>query len=225
MGDGFQYGDLIFLGLIAVFIGLRLRAMLGKETGLDPREAWKQATREVPPQEKVIQLNDRAAKAQKQEEDNILEKLKSNSPVTDGLKAIKLVDPKFSTTDFVSGAKLAFEWVVSAFSKGDKDKLKLLLSDDRYREFVREIDANAEAGKFQETTLVSVTAADIVEAVMIGTKAQITVQFATEQIHITRDKDKNIISGDASTIENVVDTWTFERDTTARDPNWKITVT
>lgn len=224
MGEGFQYGDLIFLGLVALFIGLRLRSMLGKQTGLDPREAWKKATREAS-QEKVIQIPDRVSKAQKQEEEIILEKLKGNVSVSDGLKAIKQADPQFSTTDFVAGSKLAFEWVVSAFSKGDKDKLKMLLSDDRYREFVREVDANLEAGKIQDTTLVAITAADIIEAAMVGSRAQITVQFATEQVSVTRDKDKNIISGDASAIENVVDTWTFERDTASRDPNWKITVT
>jgi len=224
MGDGFQYGDLIFFGLIAVFIGLRLRSMLGKETGLDPREAWKQATRETI-QDKVVVLNDRVTKAQKQEEEIILEKLKDNASVSDGLKAIKQADTQFSTTDFIAGSKLAFEWVVAAFSKGDKDKLKLLLSEDRYKEFVREIDSNLDAGKMQETTLVAVIAADIIEAVMVGSRAQITVQFATEQVSVTRDKEKNIISGDASLIENVVDTWTFERDTSSRDPNWKIIAT
>lgn len=225
MGEGFQYGDLIFLALVALFIGFRLRAMLGKQTGFDPREAWKQATRDGQPQEKVIQIPDRISKAQKQEEDSILEKLKSNTSVSDGLKAIKQVDPQFSPTEFIAGAKMAFEWVVLAFSKGDRDKLRMLLSDERYKEFTREIDANMQAGKQQETTLVAINAADILEAALVGSKAQITLQFATEQISVVRDKDGNIISGDASAIENVVDTWTFERDTSSRDPNWKITLT
>lgn len=225
MGEGFQYGDLIFLALIALFIGFRLRAMLGKETGFDPREAWKQATRDGQPQEKVVQIPDRISRAQKLEEESILEKLKSNTSVSDGLKAIKQVDPQFSPTEFISGSKLAFEWVVSAFSKGDRDKLRMLLSDERYKEFTREIDANMQAGKQQETTLVAITQADIVDAALVGSKAQITVQFVTEQISVVRDKDNNIISGDASAIENVVDTWTFERDTNSRDPNWKITLT
>lgn len=225
MGEGFQYGDLIFLALVALFIGFRLRAMLGKQTGFDPREAWKQATRDGQPQEKVIQIPDRISKAQKQEEDSILEKLKSNTSVSDGLKAIKQADPQFSPTEFIAGAKMAFEWVVLAFSKGDRDKLRMLLSDERYKEFTREIDANMQAGKQQETTLVAITAADILEAALVGSKAQITLQFATEQISVVRDKDGNIISGDASAIENVVDTWTFERDTSSRDPNWKITLT
>lgn len=224
MGEGFQYGDLIFLGLIALFIGLRLRSMLGKETGFDPREAWKQASRD-PKQEKVMPLPDRTQNEQKRQEEVILEKLKDNATVTDSLKAIKQVDPQFSTSDFVAGSKLAFEWVLSAFAKGDKDKLKMLLSDDRYREFAREVDANAAQGKVLDTTLVAINAADILEASLTGSKVQITVQFVTEQINVVRDKDKNIVSGDPSHIENMVDTWTFERDVTSRDPNWKITVT
>lgn len=225
MGEGFQYGDLIFLALVALFIGFRLRAMLGKQTGFDPREAWKQATRDAQPQDKVIQIPDRISKAQQQEEESILEKLKGNTTVTDGLKAIKQADAQFSPTEFIAGAKMAFEWVVSAFSKGDRDKLRMLLSDERYKEFTREIDANMQAGRQQDTTLVAITAADILEAALVGTKAQVTVQFVTEQISVIRDKDGNIISGDASAIENVVDTWTFERDTNSRDPNWKITLT
>lgn len=224
MGDNFQYGDLIFLGLIALFVGLRLRSMLGKDKGLDPREAWKQATRDAQP-DKVVQISEHTLKSQKKEEEVILEQLKDQPNVTEGLKAIKQADSQFSTAEFVSGSKLAFEWVVNAFSKGEKDKLKMLLSEDRYREFANEIDTNAQAGRIQETTLVAITAADITEAGMHDGRAQVTVQFTTEQIHVVRDKDGNIISGDASAIENVVDVWTFERDPSTRDPNWKIIVT
>lgn len=226
MGEGFQYGDLIFLGLIAVFIALRLRSMLGRDNGVDSQESWRQAARDTGA-DKVIPMPSLAGRFQKKEkeEDTAFEALKQNTAVADGLRAIKQADAQFSATEFLSGSKLAFEWVVGAFSKGDKDKLKMLLSEDRYREFVAEIDRNTESGKFPETTLVAITAADITEAALMGTRAQVTVQFTSEQIHIVRDKDKNIISGDQSAIEKVVDIWTFERDTSSRDPNWKITAT
>lgn len=226
MSGEFQYGDLIFLGLIALFVGLRLRSMLGKEKGIDPRETWRQATREQEQdKEKVIRLADTALKSRKKEEDAVLEQLKDNTPVSEGLKAIRQADPQFSPTEFLHGSKLAFEWVVNAFSKGEKDKLKQLLSEERFREFAGEIDANSAAGRFPETTLVAITAADITEAGIVAGRAQITVQFTTEQIHVVRDKDRAILSGDSSAIEHVVDIWTFERDPASRDPNWKIIVT
>lgn len=226
MGDNFQYGDLIFLGLIALFVGLRLRSMLGKDKGIDPRETWRQATREAG-QEKVIQFGVPQQRPQKKEkeEDAAFEALKDKPTVADGVSAIKKADAQFSATEFLQGSKLAFEWVVAAFSKGEKDKLKMLLAEDRYQDFMAEIDSNTQAGNFPETTLVAITAADITEASMTGTRAQITVQFTSEQIHVVRDKDGHIISGDQSAIEHVVDVWTFERDTISRDPNWKITVT
>lgn len=226
MNDGFQYGDLLFLGLIAAFVLLRLRSMLGKDQGIDPREAWKQASREVE-QEKVTQLaGPRPIPAhQKKEEEQLMQKIQETPQLADGLKAIRAADAQFSPSEFVQGAKLAFEWLVSAFSKGEKDKLKMLLSEERYKVFTDEIDANVKEAKFPETTLVAISAADITEATLKGGKAQVTVQFTSEQIHVVRDKDKNIISGDMSAIENVVDVWTFERDTSSKDPNWKIVAT
>jgi predicted lipid-binding transport protein (Tim44 family) len=224
MSDGFQYGDVIFLGLIAVFVALRLRSMLGKNSGIDPREIWKQASRDVAaPKPSVI--TERPARARPVDEELVPAALKDNTVVADGLKAIKAADATFNTSEFVGGAKLAFEWVVNAFAKGDKDKLRALLSPERFGHFAADIDARAASGVTQENTLVAVLAADITEAALRGSRAQITVQFTSEQIHMTRDKDNNITSGDPSHIEKVIDVWTFERDPGSRDPNWKIMAT
>jgi len=222
MSDGFQYGDIIFLGLVALFVGLRLRSMLGRNSGMDPRELWKQASRDVKPANTPVVLPVRKGAA---DEDLIPPGAQGNPAVADGLKAIRATDATFSTTEFLSGARLAFEWVVNAFSRGDKDKLRTLLSQERFQSFASEIDARAGSGTIQENTLVSILNADVTEASLQGARAHITVQFTSEQVHVTRDKDKNIVSGDPSNIERVVDVWTFERDTASRDPNWKITAT
>jgi len=224
MSDSFQYADIVFLALIAAFIALRLRAMLGRGTGLDPREVWKQATRDGMP-EKAPVFPDRAAKKPEPEEDVVPPQLQANRPVSEGLRAVKAADPNFSTTEFLLGARLAFEWVIQAFAKGEKEKLRALLSEERLAHFIADIDARAQDEITHEATLVSVLATDITEAAMVATRAQITVQFTSEQVHVGRDKDKNVVSGDPSSIEKVVDVWTFERDTTSRDPNWKITAT
>ena len=227
MGDSFQYGDIIFLGLIAVFVALRLRAMLGRNAA-DPREVWKQATREGLTDkggEKLVMFPDRIRTKPVQEESVVPEGVEHNTVITTGLKSIKAADSSFSTVDFLAGTKLAFEWVVQAFSQGNKEKLKSLLSAERFQYFAAEIDTRAQSGVVHETTLVSVLAADITEAALVGTLGQITVQFTTEQINVTRDKDKNITGGEPSAIEKVIDVWTFERDVSSRDPNWKIIAT
>lgn len=223
MNDSFQYGDIIFLGLAAAFILFRLRAMLGRDIGIDPREVWKNASRNTPPSQSAP-LPERTLK--KPAEDELVPaSLRTNTAVSDGLKAIKAGDMSFSTSDFLSGARVAFEWVVEAFSKGDKDKLRSILSDDRFRHFADEIDARGASGTKCETTLISILATDITEASMKDKLAHITVQFTSEQMNVMRDTENKVVGGDPSEIEKVVDIWTFERDTTSRDPNWKIVAT
>lgn len=224
MGDGFQYGDIIFLGLVAAFVALRLRSMLGKSSGIDPRDVWKQATRDISAEKKPF-LAERAVKKAPAEEEVVPAGLQENPTIAAGLKAIRAADASFGTTDFIAGAKLAFEWLVEAFSKGDKDKLRALLSEERTQHFADAIDARSKDGLKQETTLVSILAADLTEAQMQGSRAQITVQFTSEQVNCTRDKEGKVTSGDPSAVEKVIDVWTFERDATSRDPNWKIVAT
>jgi len=221
MNDNFQYGDIIFLAMIALFIAFRLRAMLGKNSGIDPKDVWKNATRNNTT-EKVVPFPD---KNKKPEDDFIPANFQVSPETASGLRAIKLSDATFNITEFLAGAKTAFEWVVDAFSKGDKDKLKILLSEERFKHFCEEIDLHANDEAKRETTLVAITACDITEAGMKGKIAFITVQFTSEQINLMRDKDKNIVQGDPSVTEQTIDLWTLERDISSRDPNWKIVAT
>ncbi len=223
MSDSFQYGDIIFLGLIAAFVLLRLRSMLGRDSGIDPREVWKNAARNMPAS-KIMRFSDRIGK-KPVEEVPVPEQFTGDPKVADGLKAICAADPSFSTSDFLHGAKVAFEWVVEAFSKGDKDKLRKVLSDERFRHFSDEIDAGNRAEAKRETTLISILETEITEAAVKGADATVTVQFTTEQINVMRDKEGNVVEGDPSQLEKAVDIWTFERDTASRDPNWKIIAT
>lgn len=224
MNDGFQYGDIIFLGIVAVFVLLRLRSMLGKSGGADPDEVWKSATRSIY-HAKGLSVPDKPGKKPADEE-TIPLNLQDNKAVADGLKAIRTADPSFSVTDFLSGSKVALEWVIEAFSKGDKAKLQMVLSAECFKRFSEDIDLHANDADRRETTLVSILATDITQAGMKDNKtAHITVQFTTEQINVLRDKEGNVVGGDPSQIEKAIDIWTFERDTASRDPNWKIVAT
>jgi predicted lipid-binding transport protein (Tim44 family) len=225
MSDNFQFGDIV-LGLIALFVILRLRAVLGRTDGVNPREGWRQATRESL-QEKAFIFHDALFRK------NATDKTTPEKPdlsgfsatTAEGLNAIRGADAHFSTTDFLNGARQAFDWVVEAFNKGDREKLRLLLSEERYRHFAAALDERTLRGLRPETTLVSMQESDITEATLVGTRASITVQFTTEQVQVVRDAEGKLVEGDPSITEKVIDVWTFERDVQARDPNWKVVAT
>ena len=223
MNDNFQYGDIIFLGIIAIFVILRLRSMLGQDKGIDPRDLWKNATNAVS-QEKVVQFPGIIIKKEPPE-DEIAKEFAANPVIAEGLKAIKSADNSFNFKDFLGGAKVAFEWVLESYSKGDKEKLKMVLSEERFKHFSEDLDQKAGQEQKHETTLIAINESDITEAGMRGNVAFISVQFTTEQVNVVRDKDNNVIEGSVSEIEKAVDIFTFERDVTSRDPNWKITAT
>jgi predicted lipid-binding transport protein (Tim44 family) len=218
--------DIIFLAIVAAFILYKLRNELGKESGIDPRELGRkpEAATEKDMRENIITIP-REEYNKALEETATLAKYE-HSPVSTGLLAIKTVDPSFSIVEFMVGAKTAFEWVLEAFSKGEKQKLVQLLSDDVFQSFSREIDAVRARNQKLDTTLVSILSQDVIEAgVRGGTTATITVKIISEQIQLVRDDKNTIIEGDASTVSRVEDEWTFERDIHSRNPNWKITAT
>lgn len=220
MSDGFPYADLIFLALVAGFIALRLRSTLGKQVGRDPSQLGsilkEKESRTPPSREKEL----KAALA-REEEAALIAKL-DNPTVSSGLVAIKQASPQFNTAEFMGGAKTAFEWVVDAFSKGDKNRLQMLLTPELFRNFAEQLDKNSAEDKKAETTLVSITSQDIVETSLTRNVARVVVKFVSEQIHIMRNAAGEIIEGNASDVILVEDVWTFERDLSSRNPNWKI---
>jgi predicted lipid-binding transport protein (Tim44 family) len=115
--------------------------------------------------------------------------------------------------------------IVDAFARGDKDALRPLLAADVFQGFAKAIDDRSRRGETLSTELVSTRKAELAGAAMSGTRARVTVRFETEQINITRDTKGEAIEGDPSRTEQVVDIWTFERDTRSRDPNWQLVET
>lgn len=215
MGD-FQFADIIFLAVIAVFILLRLRHTLGKDVGFDPRENLHKAATEAQADPHVVSetIEDVAPK-----EDEAFTALPEGSLAED-IRAIKAADASFNMDQFLHGARTAFEWVFEAFHKGDKATLKSLLSPEIYTAFEAEIIARDAANETSDATLVAVHEAKITEAKVVGKQAQITVSFDTEQVHLLRNANGDVIEGDASLFEHVKDEWVFARDVNSKSPNW-----
>jgi predicted lipid-binding transport protein (Tim44 family) len=147
------------------------------------------------------------------------------SDLANGLEAIAQKSKDFTVKSFLNGAGAAYEMILEAFAKGDKQALKSLLSKELYDNFSGEIDKRNAQGHSMKFQFVGVKSAELKQAKLNGTKAQIEVAFASDMISATMDKSAAVVDGDDRAIRTVTDLWTFERDITARDPNWTLVTT
>lgn len=134
-------------------------------------------------------------------------------------------DSAFTPRSFVDGAKMAYEMIIEGFAQGDKKTLQNLLSKDVFDGFSSAIDGREAAGQRIESRFVGIDKATIKAASLVGSKASITMEFVSELISATYAKSGELVDGDPKAIREVTDVWTFERDVTSRDPNWKLAAT
>jgi len=239
MNNVFDPVNLIIL-VAAVVIFFRLRSVLGSRTGNERR--WDLP---APPSSADKET------AEKSEDDNVVP-LPSNGPepepirgyqgeeetkpvwegyaeagsrTAQGLEKIAGSDASFNPRQFIDGAKMAYEMIVTAFAGGDKKTLKPLLGKDVYDGFAGAIDERNKSKETMETRFVGIDEATITGAALNGKRAQITIRFTSELITATRAADGKVIDGDPDKIGELIDVWTFERDVSSRDPNWKLVAT
>ena len=223
MSEGFAYIDILFFAMVAAFIALRLRSVLGRRTGHERRRSGGFGnTRSNGAADNVVALPDRSGSAAEAEA-GIADL--SDGAVKAGLTQIRLADQRFDLRHFLGGARGAFEAIVEAYSAGDKEALRPLLADAVFNGFAGAIDQRRAAGHTLETQLIAIRAADVVEAGMRGSNARIAVRVTSEQVNVVRDSEGNVVDGDPATAQEVVDIWTFERDTKNPDPNWTLVET
>ena len=232
MGDGVQFLDIIIFAAIAVFLGLRLRGVLGRRTGNERQrdpfkrpvpESRDETDRDKTGRDKVIPLPDRNRAPTA--EPAAADMAKPEAGGLPGLAQIRTVDPSFDPQGFLGGARAAFEMIVGAFAAGDAAALKPLLSDEVFDNFNGAIKARAKANETLETTLVGISSAEIIEAELQGRTALVTVKFVSEQINVTKNAEGRIVDGDPAAVAAITDIWTFARNTRARDPNWTLVAT
>lgn len=223
MTEEFPYADIVIFALIAGFILLRLRSILGQKGEGDGANFFQPPRiKPVENADPIIQLGEKSQKSRPRiDQDPYLATL-GEGAVLQSINDIKTKDPLFSATTFLDGAKMAFEMVFDGFNKGDKQTLGLLLSQEICADFVRDIDTREKQEHKQETTLLSVVPKEITRIKLDKNMAQITVHFESEQVTVERGKDGTIIAGDPSDVKYVRDEWVFERDITSKNPNWKI---
>lgn len=221
MDAGFPYGDIIVIGAIAAFILLRYRAMLGEDRGRD-----ESSSRPTPvplnDMERVIQLPAKAVTVLPEKKEDFSEQYGSLAAT---FVAMRGIDREFSPDDFLTGARAAYEMVITAFAKRDRDTLKMLLSSDLYKSFEQSLKDAEKEKRFDDTTLTAITSAKIKDAKLSGNTATVTVDFVSEQIHLIRDENGSIIEGDPSSENRVEDEWVFTRNLSSNNPNWTIVET
>ena len=223
MGDGFPI-DIILFAMVAAFIVLRLRSVLGRRTGherqrpnpfsTEPQDKNSKKQGSEKEADNVVQLPDRDPAPEVQGE--------TETPLMTSLNEIAAADPRFDPDDFINGARTAFEYIVEVFAEGSTSKLRPLLSDEVYDNFTSAIDARKQAGETLETTIIDIKGTDILEASLEDGTVFVSVKFDTEQINVTLNEAGMVVDGDADHITRVVDIWTFGRDTQSRDPNWQL---
>ena len=194
MNYSFEYIDIILLAMIAGFIFLRLRGILGKRTGFEGKAA---------PQFEEI--------------------LKNINTETDINKKSQTFNEQ-AQKEFIKGAKIAYETIITDFSDDDNKltKCKTLLSKKIYDQFNVALQERSSKGYNAEITFIGIDSAGIKEHKIINNILNVTVEFVGEVITCVKDKNKKIISGDPDKIKKIYDTWIFSRDIRSSNPNWQL---
>jgi len=220
---------------LAVFIFLRLRSVLGQRTGRERPPFDPYSTRDAvrgSAGDKVVTLPPRAIEQpppKPPEPSEPVDRWKgiahAGSAMAGGLDAILAADKSFDPRHFLTGARAAYEMIVVAFAQGDRRTLREWLSKDVYDSFDAVIREREGRGETTETRFVSLDAAEVAGAELRGRTAQVTARFVSQLITVTRDKSGTVTDGNAEKVVEVTDVWTFARDVSSRDPNWKLVAT
>ena len=191
MNYSFEYIDIILLAMIAGFIFLRLRGILGKKTGFEDeiKSNFHQET---------VDANDAS-----------VEKILNSETFDEKAKK-----------EFLKGAQIAYETIVTNFSKGKLKDIKSLLDLNVYEQFNSALDERKSKNYSSETTFVGINSAEIKDHKQNKNMLEVTVEFVSEIISCIKDKENKVISGDPEKIKKVHDVWKFSKDSRSNNPNW-----
>ena len=194
MSNSFGYIDIILLGMIAGFIILRLRSILGRKTGHESKVYPGFAEKEFNiPKNEV-------------------------KPVKQNLEILEGKDKK----DFLRGAEIAYESILTSFASGDLIKLKSLLSSDMFSNFSDAIKSRNKEGIKSQFTFIGVKESSVEKYDKIKDNLFATVKFVAEVISVKKDKDEKIIEGNPDKIKFVTDVWKFTKNIKNKSPNWHL---
>lgn len=216
MGSGGFPIDLLLFGMIAAFLVLRLRGILGRKTGFERPAQPEVSPSAVPGMGRVAPapvIEGRASVARPLPD--------PATPAGTALAQMQAADRSFDPQHFLGGAEAAFRLIVAAFAAGDRVALRPLLADDTYRSFEAAISAREAAGETQRSEIRGIENLSIEEAALSGNHAAITLRIVSDQVSETLDRDGKPVSG-ADAVAEITDIWTFERMLGQPDPAWRL---
>ena len=192
MSNNFGYIDIILLGMIAGFIILRLRSILGRKTGHEPK------------------IYPNFAEKKFNVPNNNIQSTKNNYEVLEGKEK----------KEFLKGAEIAYETILTSFANGDNNKLKDLLTPDMASNFEQAIKTRNKENIKSEFTFIGVKQSSVEKYERIKNELFASVKFVSEVISVKKDKDGKIIEGNPDKIKQVIDYWKFSKNILKKGPNW-----
>ncbi len=209
--------DLILFGMIAAFLVLRLRSILGKRTGFE-----RQATPVQPvPVRPVNPAPIIEGKAEPMPPPAATTVPEAGTSTGQALARMHEIDRTFDPARFLAGAEQAFRMIVKAFAAGDRPGLRALLADETYHAFEQAISAREKAGETQVSEIKSIQQLAIDEATLKGSTGSVTVRIVSDQISYSHDKNGRPLTG-TDAVTEITDLWTFDRDLSQQDPTWRL---
>lgn len=209
--------DLILFGMIAAFLVLRLRSILGKRTGFEQQSPPPMP--QAPVRQQAPPVIEGRAEPVPQAAPQTVPPVAS--PTGQALARMQQIDRSFDPTRFLAGAEQAFRMIVAAFAAGDRVGLRALLADEIYKAFEEAIAAREKAGETQISEIKSIQQLTIEDATVREVVGVVTARIVSDQISYTTDKDGRPVAG-TDAVTEITDLWTFERDLTQRDPTWRL---
>ena len=211
--------EIIILAMIAAFLGMRLYSVLGRRA---------EHEEEIVP--KHFDRGDTAPDARPaQQQPSVIDMPQTDSrlagfppAIERGLREIASADRRFDLLSFLEGAKGAYEMVLDAFWRGDREELRQLCDDDVYASFTAALDEREKAGHTLDNRLVRIEDTSVHSAMLDGSTARIAVRFVSDIAALTRDKDGTMIAGSLDDAVESRDIWTFSRDVRSNDPAWLV---
>jgi hypothetical protein len=210
--------QLLVLAGIAVFLILKLRSVLGTREGYEAPPPPLESNAPARPRLEVIEGG---------MDHDITDHAPDGSTAADALREMKRLEPDFNVTEFLQGARSAYEMIVMAFERGEMDDLVPLLSRDVFESFDEVVQLREREGLRVEVNFIGVREVELVDALFekaSGT-GEVTVRFVGELTSVVRNKAGEIIEGDARTIKQQKDIWTFARKMGSDNPNWQLVAT
>jgi predicted lipid-binding transport protein (Tim44 family) len=215
--------EIIILACVALFIGLRLYAVLGRRTGHEQQQPL--AKTEPSQRSPLIARTITVPKPERKSGEVLTSALMIDPAAVDGVRAVVSADSHFDVGVFLDGARSAYRQTLEAFWAEDETTRATLVADDVLASFREAIAMRRDAGETLANRLVDIERATIDSAIVSGQTALVTVRFDADIAAVTRDRDGNVVAGSLTDAVQTHDLWTFSRNVRAGDPNWLLVET